>query len=423
MRAIDAEALVIGAMIRDNSLTPDIAALVDERDFTSHFARKAFAACQSATGAFDETLVALKIGVTHTDAIRAAVDAATNPPAALEHAKRIAHAAIVRRLIDACTEASVEARDFDSDNPHDVIDLVTRHQNAVLDVSVRRRESSGLVPASEGIKLTMREISKRADEFKKRGEGYLPGPSTGYPSIDILIGGLQRKAMIVVGAQTGVGKSAMALNMATGAVKSGAKVVVLSHEMSTEDVFMRRLAAESRVWSSKLQNGKLEAEDFTRLTRAVDVARQETLWVTDSPPRTVPRVMQACLQHQRRHGLDVLFVDYLQLMDGTRPNNNREQVVSEIARGLKQLAMDLDVCVVALAQLNNNVSRNEEPHLSSLRESSAIAQNANSVILLWAPDDKGDELCFKVAKNRSGPHGAGSLQFRKAVQLITERLQ
>lgn len=423
MRATDAEAIVIGAMIRDNSLAADIATHIDERDFTSHFCRKAFAACKSATGAFDENLILLKIGKAHGEKIRAAVDAATNPAAAIEHAKRVAHAAIIRRLIDACTEAAMEARDFDSDNQHDAIELVTRHQNAVLDVSTRRQESGDLVPASEGIKRTMREIARRADEFKARGSGYLPGPSTGYPTIDLLIGGLQRKAMIVVGAQTGVGKSAMALNMAAGALRSGANVVVLSHEMSTEDVFMRRLSAESRVWASKLQNGKLEAGDFARLERAVDTTKDERLWVTDSPPRTVPRVTQLCMQHKRRHGLDVVFVDYLQLMDGTRPGSNREQVVAEIARGLKQLAMDLDVCVVALAQLNNNVSRNEEPALSSLRESSAIAQNANSVILLWSPDDKNEELCFKVAKNRSGPHGHGSLVFRKTVQLITERMQ
>lgn len=415
LRGSDAETAVIGAMIRDNSLVQEIATIVDERDFLSHFCRKAFAACVGMSGSFDELILATVMGKAHVDAIVSAVDSTTTTTAALEHAKRVANAAVLRRFVEACSEATVEAVDLDTTNIDDVLELVTRHQTAILDVTVKRKEACELVHGKDGMRALMKLLEERRDRFTKKLKR-LPGFSTGFGGIDSLIGGLQRKAMVVIGAQTGVGKSAMAVNMATNALRDGAKVAILSHEMSTDDVYSRQLAAESRVVAASLQSGDIHPSDWSKLDRAQGEISKLPIWVTDSPPRNIPKVINTCLQHKRRHGLDIVFVDYLQLMEGTRMSGNREQVVAEIARGLKQVAMDLDVCVVALSQLNYTTSRHEEPSLQSLRESAAIAQNANSVILLWSTDDKSQEICFKVAKNRSGPHGNGKLQFHKHLQ-------
>lgn len=421
MIAPDAEMILIGSILRDNAIAAEIAEHVDERDFTSHFTRRAYAACSA--GDIDEILLKKKIGDAHGDSIRTCVSMASQQVAVLEHAKRVAHTAVVRRLIDACTNAMVEAKDFDSQNEHDLIDLVTRHQSAILDVSVRRKEDGDFVSNAQGVKIAMAEVERRRDMRKKHGTDYIPGHRTGMNSIDQLLGGLQPKSQVIIGAHTGVGKTAMALNMATGAARNGARVAILSHEMSTMEIHMRKLAAEGRVWASKLEKGTVDNDDARRLAAAIESSARDVLWVTDAPPKTAPKVMQKCLQLKRRHGLDVVFVDYLQLMDGTRPSQQREQVVSEISRSLKQVAMELDICVVALAQLNNTTTRTEEPHLASLRESSAIAQNANAVMLLWAPDDNSDQLCFKVAKNRSGPQGSGLLTFKKSVQLIQEAMR
>lgn len=419
LQATDAETAVIGSMIRDNSLVQEIAAVVDERDFFTHFGRKAFAACVAMTGSFDDVILATAMGKGYVDSIVNAVDSVTSTVAAIEHAKRVSNAAILRRFIDACTEAIADAKDMDTVNVDDVLELVTRHQTAILNSSARSDKSSDIVSGSEGMKSVMKLVEARRESFKNK-ETKVLGFATGLSQIDHLIGGLQRKAMVVIGAQTGVGKSAMAVNMAAGALRDSASVLVLSHEMSTDDVYTRLLGLTSKVEAFKFQTGALDHTQYEKIILATDKIGKQSIWVTDNPPRTIPKTINTCLQHKRRHGLDIVFVDYLQLMESTQRSGNREQAVAEIARGLKQLAMDLDVCVVALAQLNNNTERHEEPQLSSLRESAAIAQNANSVILLWSKDDDAKEISFKVAKNRSGPHGQGSMDFLKTYQIIRE---
>ncbi len=415
MKAVDAEATVIGALVINNELLHEVSEIVSEHDFFSAFYRRAFATCMRLKGGFDAVILARELGgENHLEMLQNAIAQAPASAAVLEHAKRIANTAVMRRFVDACTEATAEAVDFDSADETAIAEMVTRHQAAIM-ASTERVTASKTLSSAQACDGAMRLIVERYDR-RQASAAALPGFATGLGHIDQMIGGMQRKHLVIVGAQTGVGKSAFAINAAIGVTQNSAKTLFCSYEMNNDDVMMRALSAESGVYAIRMQYGDLGRENWPPLMRAKEKISAAPMWITDSPPRNIPKMFAQCLQQKRRHGLDVVVIDYLQLMEGSRGNNNREQVVAEIARGLKQLAMDLDVCVIALSQLNYTTSRHEEPQLQSLRESAAIGQNANSVLLLWTTSDDTEQVNFKVAKNRSGPNGKGILNFNRALQ-------
>lgn len=265
------------------------------------------------------------------------------------------------------------------------------------------------------------EMSRELDaliRLRRENEGKITGIPTGYPAIDQHLGGLQRKSLYVLAASTGAGKTAFALNVVRNAShRAHARSLVVSLEMDRVELWSRLLSAESRVGGMKIQTGIISDAEDARLAMGHNEMRKLLVTSLEPPPTTLVALRAEAQLAARRDGLDILVVDYLQLMNGSgKDRHNREREVAEISRGLKLLAMELGIAVIAVSQLNRAGDRNAKPSLSNLRESGAIEQDANAVIFLWADDDVGREVNWAIAKNRSGPLGEGRLLFERSTQ-------
>ena len=257
--------------------------------------------------------------------------------------------------------------------------------------------------------------------------GEISGVRTGFTDLDALTTGLQPSDLIVLAARPSVGKTSFALNIAEhAAVKEGKTVGVFSLEMSKEQLVLRMLSSVANIDSQRLRSGFLEELDFARIAPAMNSLSEAPMYIDDSPNISAMELRTKSRRLQAESGLDLIIVDYLQLMQATSTSRdaNRVQEVSEISRGLKALARELRVPVIALSQLSRQPEMREskEPRLSDLRESGAIEQDADLVMFLWrdkersGPEDQetdGEVINLKLAKHRNGPTGEIQLWFKK----------
>jgi replicative DNA helicase len=232
---------------------------------------------------------------------------------------------------------------------------------------------------------------------------------------------------VILAARPSVGKTSLALNFAEhAAVREGKTVGVFSLEMSKEQLVLRLLSSVANIDSQRLRTGFLEEMDFTRLAPAMNTLAEAPVYIDDTPNITTMELRTKARRLQAESGLDMIIVDYLQLMSSsiTTKDANRVQEVSEISRGLKALARELQVPVIALSQLSRQPEMREskEPRLSDLRESGSIEQDADLVMFLWREKERGQEdndaegetIKLKLAKHRNGPTGIIDLYFHKA---------
>jgi replicative DNA helicase len=232
--------------------------------------------------------------------------------------------------------------------------------------------------------------------------------------------GFQSSDFIIIAGRPSMGKTAFAMNIAKYAgVRNHKRVLVLSLEMSKEQLVQRLLCAEGRVDSHKVRTGYLDTRDWTSLTNAAGRLAEAPIFIDDSPALSVLEARAKARRMKAEHGLDMIVIDYLQLMRGRNPEN-RQQEISEISRSLKALAKEIDVPVVALSQLSRAVEsrQSKEPQLSDLRESGALEQDADLILFLYRPDRYGlqkeeDERMADViiGKQRNGPTGVIKLTF------------
>lgn len=253
--------------------------------------------------------------------------------------------------------------------------------------------------------------------------GGASGVSSGIPAIDSIVGGWQRGNLIVVAARPSIGKTALATAMAAdAAIQQKKSVAIFSMEMSREEIGSRLVSSLSGVSLHDIRHGQL---DMSALTSVLDVAkgiRESGLRVEDSSIASPSEMRSKCRRLKSEHGLDLVIVDYLQLMapDKSNKEGNRVYDVADISRGLKALARELDVPVIALSQLSRSSEyrENNEPKLSDLRDSGAIEQDADVVLMLWRSTDVSLDLAVetvhcKVAKHRNGPTGKADLMFHR----------
>jgi replicative DNA helicase len=256
--------------------------------------------------------------------------------------------------------------------------------------------------------------------------GEILGVRSGFPDLDSLTTGFQKSDLIVLAARPSVGKTSLALNIAEhAAVRDKRSVGIFSLEMSKEQLVQRLLSSVANIDADRLRSGFLEEMDFTRLAPAMNALSEARLYIDDTPNISTMELRTKARRLQAEAGLDLVVVDYLQLMQAssTTKDANRVQEVSEISRGLKGLARELDIPVIALSQLSRQPEmRNEkEPRLSDLRESGAIEQDADLVLFLWREAERQgethgedqEEIKLKLAKHRNGPTGEIVLEFRK----------
>lgn len=263
------------------------------------------------------------------------------------------------------------------------------------------------------VKDALAESFDRLDELHKKAGG-LRGVPTGFKDLDNMLAGLQESNMIVLAARPGLGKTAFVLNVARYvAVEEKIPVGFFSLEMSKEELVDRLLVRQADIDAWKLKTGKLEEDDFTRLSEAMGVLAEAPLYIDDTPAASVLEMRTKARRLQVERGVDLIIVDYLQLVRG-RGLENRVQEVSEISMGLKNLARELKVPVLAVSQLSRAVEArgSARPRLADLRESGSIEQDADVVVFLYREEEEAPEnVTAEIAKHRNGPTGSFKIRF------------
>ncbi len=315
----------------------------------------------------------------------------------------------LRRLIDAGSEI-VAIGYSDGVEAEDALDSAER---ALFAVSESRRTKD-----FQSIAEVLDRFFDQID-YMQQHRGEVVGVATGFTDLDQLTGGLQRSDLIIVAARPSMGKTAFALGMAYGAaIQHGKTIGIFSLEMSAEQLVQRLLSTETGVDSHRLRLGQIDDNEWDRISRAFGRLSEANVFIDDSATAGIMDIRSKARRLQAEHGVDLIIVDYLQLMSGRR-TENRVQEISEISRGLKGLARELNVPVVALSQLSRAVETRSDhrPMLSDLRESGSIEQDADIVMFIYR-EEKYDETTDKkgiaeivVAKHRNGPVGSVNLRF------------
>ena len=337
-------------------------------------------------------------------------------PGNIEQYAGIVRERAVRRHILKISQEMLASCASDEGESLDVLDAAETQILAIAE----RAMKGGLQHIGELVQAESAHIEKIAQQASP-----YTGIETGYYRLDQLTSGLQKQDLIILAARPGVGKTALALNIAANcAVRSGLKVAVFSLEMSAQALVRRLLAAEARINMRRLQRGLLsrhteggELNDWQRLAEAVDRLVGTSLWIDDSAGLSVLELRGKARRMAMEHGLDLVIVDYLQLMSSGAQAENRTQEVSAISRGLKAVAKQLDVPLLVLSQLSRNPERrgDQRPQLSDLRESGSIEQDADVVMFInrknralvdaASPDEQDDLRLAEIiiAKQRNGP--------------------
>jgi replicative DNA helicase len=331
----------------------------------------------------------------------------------IEHyATIVQRAAIRRRLIEAAGQiAALAYREED-----DLDEVVDRAEQVVFAVSSERLSRS-VVP----LRSAVSDYYDRVEHLNKH-KGQMIGLPTGYARLDEILGGMQRSDMLVLAARPSMGKTSLALNIAhTAAKKFGLRVLVFSLEMSSEQVIERLTSAEAAIDSQHLRRGEIADDEWGRFMKATACLSELPFFINDTPAISVLEMRTKARRLHAEVGLDLIIVDYLQLMHGEGRHENRQQEVSAISRGIKALARELDIPILALSQLSRGVEARSDkrPLLSDLRESGSIEQDADVVLFIYR-DEVYDENTERrgiadilIAKHRHGPVGTVPLLFRK----------
>ncbi len=290
----------------------------------------------------------------------------------------------------------------------DVEESLNDAERKIYDISMRKTEET-LSPASEIVPNTVNQIGEIAGR-----RGKLTGIATGFSKLDRLTNGLQKSDLIILAARPAMGKSAFAMNIAQyAALHDNRAVAVFSLEMSKEQLMMRIMCTEASVDSQRIKDGTVNDEEMMRLMEVSDPLSKSKLFIDDSAGATVASIRSKCRRLKAQQGLDLVIIDYMQLMQGTgaggRKNDNRQQEISDMTRAMKLLARELDLPIILLSQLNRGpeMRQDHRPMISDLRESGSIEQDADMVILLYRAavydENAGNESEAIVAKNRHGP--------------------
>jgi replicative DNA helicase len=322
------------------------------------------------------------------------------------YAEIVRERAILRRLVDAGTKVVQLGYGAAGGAGGDVDEVVDRAQAAVYEV-VERRTSEDYVPIAETLMSTLAEL-----EAIQGHKGGISGVPTGFRQLDSLTNGLHPGQLVVIAGRPGLGKSTLGMDiMRSASIKHGLASVLFSLEMGKSEITMRLLSAESRVQLQSMRNGQMSDNDWNKVARRMGEVASAPLYIDDSPNLTMMEIRAKARRLKQRHELKLVVVDYLQLMTSPRRVESRQQEVAEMSRSLKLLAKELDVPVIAISQLNRGAEQraDKRPQLSDLRESGAIEQDADIVILLHREDvydresPRPGEADLIVAKNRNGP--------------------
>jgi replicative DNA helicase len=325
------------------------------------------------------------------------------------YAEIVAETSARRRLL----QAGAEVGRFAMQTDREIADVLDSAEQAVFSVA-ERRVGDGLVAVGPMLQDTL----ERIEEMGTRGDD-VTGLPTGFRDLDRMLAGLQAANLVVIAARPSMGKSALALNIAENAAEAGQPTAVFTLEMSREEVVQRLLSSMAGVDSHRLRTGQLTPELWQRLVRVTSRLYQMPFYVDDSSDLTVTAIRAKCRRMMRKHGLGLVIVDYLQLMQAGSRADNRQQEIADISRSLKNLARELHVPVIAVSQLNRALEarENKRPRLGDLRESGAIEQDADIVMFIYRDEyyDPGSDQRgvaeVNIAKHRAGATGTVMMNF------------
>jgi len=418
---IEAEKAVLSAILLDNDAIHAVVTEVREEDFyhPSHqILYRSMVRLRDEDQPVDlTTLAAYLKGEGLLESVGGAVslveiaDYEATPANIVHYAKIVRDRSIKRSLI--ATASEIVALGYEHGEPADT--LLDEAESRIFGLSTEKASMS-----LSSISVEMHDAVDHIDMLMNR-TGELTGLSTGFEGLDEITGGLQSGELFILAARPAMGKTALALNIArNAAVDSGKNVAVFSLEMTTRSLVMRMLSSEAQVDFAAFRSGLISTDAHSRLMAAAGRLSDAKLWIDDSGSASILEMRAKCRRLQSQHGLDLVIVDYLQLAHGDRNTQSREQEISEISRGLKGLAKELDIPVMALSQLNRGPeSRKEDkrPLLADLRESGAIEQDADIIGFIYRDIVYNRETEFEnlaelnIAKQRNGPTGMVKLEF------------
>ena len=420
---LEAEESLIGAMMLSrDAITAAVEARIDETDFYkpahAHI-YNAVMALYSQGEPVDPVTIAEELR--RADLLEALggrqklVSIQANTPAssnAGHYAEIVSELALLRRLITVAGEIAESAYS----QPDDVTDTVDRAEARIFAIA-EKRVAESMVRVFDSVSETIEQLSN----MYEGPEGVVTGSPTGYTDLDELLLGFQKSTLLIVAARPGMGKTSFALGAAANvAIVTKRPVIFFSMEMGTVELTKRLLASEARVEARKLQTGRLNDADWTRLNTAMSHLGESPLYIDDNPHCTVMEMRAKARRIKARHGdLGLIVVDYLQLMSTPGRPESRQVEVADLSRGLKILARELDCPVVALAQLNRQLEyrQDKRPMLADLRESGSIEQDADVVMFIYRDEsyntdtDQRGTAEIIVAKHRNGPTGNVRLAF------------
>ena len=423
---LEAEKCVLGAILINNHAFNQAAEVIDAEDFFRDAHRRIFEKMVALTDRSEPVdLVTLKDELVRTNEleevggpayISALTDGVPRSANVEYYAKIVKEKSTLRRLIQSATE--VLGRAYDAEEDAD--ELLDQAERSIFQIAEHRLRA-GFVSLSELVDSGYQLI-----EQLQQHKGLVTGVPSGFTDLDEMTSGFQKSDLVIVAARPSMGKTSFVLNVALNAALAAGKTVgVFSLEMAKEQLFLRMLTSEARVDAHRFRGGFLGERDYARLVDAFGKLHDAKVFIDDSPGVGILEMRAKSRRLKLEHGLDMIVIDYLQLMQGRGRFENRQQELAAISRALKILAKELDVPILALSQLSRapEARGDHRPQLSDLRESGALEQDADVVLFIFREEMYGQEGERKpeiegvaeiiVGKQRNGPTGTVRLAFLK----------
>ena len=418
--SLDAERSVLGAILLENSAINRAQEILKESDFYRDPHRRIFkimATLSERATAIDP--VTVKEELTRAGELEAVggpayiaslLDGVPHSSNVEHYARIVKEKAILRNLIDAGGRIVAAAYD----GSEDVETILDQSERLVFQIA-QDQLRAGFVPMRTIADQSLKTIERLAEHRE-----LVTGLPTGFPTLNEMTSGLQPSDLIIVAARPGMGKTSLALNIAQHVAREGRRAGVFSLEMSREQLFLRLLTGQARVDAHRLRTGRLGREEWTRLTTAFGELAGMPLFIDDTAGSGVLEMRAKSRRLKMEQGLDLLVIDYLQLMRGRGRFENRNQEITEISRSLKELAKELNIPVIAISQLSRAPEQrgsDRRPQLSDLRESGAIEQDADVVMFIYREEvykpteENRGKAQIIIAKQRNGPIGTFDLAF------------
>ena len=421
--SVEAEQSVLGGLMLDNEAWNEVSERILAADFFRQDHQLIFHAIGNLANEnkpFDVVTVAEELEhngeLTDVGGLATLAELVEDTPSAANiaaYADIVRERALLRNLIR--TGANITERGYQPEgrSTDELVDMAEREVFEIADRESRDRRSV------RSIKELLAGAVDRIDQLF-RSDSPITGVSTGFSDFDDMTSGLQKSDLVIVAGRPSMGKTAFAVNIAEhAAIRDGLPVAVFSMEMPGEQLAMRMMSSLGRIDQHKVRTGRLDDDDWPRLTSAVGMLSEVSLFIDDTPGLTPSELRSRCRRIKREHDLGLVIVDYLQLMRLPGSSENRATEISEISRSLKILAKELSVPIVALSQLNRSLEQrpNKRPVMSDLRESGAIEQDADVIVFIYRDEVYNEDSADKgiaeiiIGKQRNGPIGTVRLAF------------